>query len=212
MSVIALLAALTFPAIQGVKRSMIRTRANAELKEVETVIERFQQKIGYYPPDNPNNYALNPLYYELLGTTNTGSAAAPVYVTLDGSARISGADLTKAFGGRIPGFANCSRAGRGDETAGGIAFVDKLKPSQFLSMQVLASPPISWTVLGSSIDGPLHYENDQHTKINPWRYNSSSPVHNPKTYDLWIDVTVGDKTNRICNWDPKPLVVGTPSP
>jgi len=212
MAVIALLAGLTFPAVQGVKRSAIRTRAKNELRAVETVLERFQQKIGYYPPDNPNNYALNQLYYELLGTTNVGTANAPVYMTLDGSARISASELTKAFGNKITGFANCSRAGRGDDTAGGVAFVDKLKSSQFLSMQVLASPPVSWTVLGSSIEGPLEFQNDQHVKINPWRYNSSSPLHNPKTYDLWIDVTVGNKTNRICNWSDQPLVVGTPNP
>ena len=210
IAVIALLAALTFPAIQGVKRSAIRTRAKNELTALETVIERFQQKLGYYPPDNPNNYALNQLYYELLGTTNVGTANAPVYVTLDGSAKISGTDVSKAFGNKITGFVNCSRPGRGDDTPGGMAFLDKLKASQFLSMQVLASPPISWTVLGSSIDGPLQYQNDQRTaKINPWRYNSSNPQHNPKSFDLWIDVTVGDKTNRICNWNKEPLVVGT---
>jgi prepilin-type N-terminal cleavage/methylation domain-containing protein len=214
IAVIALLAALTFPAIQGVKRSSIRTRAGAELRAVQTVIERFQQKIGYYPPDCyrpgiPDAYALNQLYYELLGTTNIGTATAPVYVTLDGSARISGNDLNSAFGGKIAGFANCSRAGRGDEAVGGIAFVDKLKPSQFLSCQI--PPSVMWTVLGSSIEGPLEYQ-DHGIKINPWRYNSSSPVHNAKTYDLWIDVTVGDKTNRICNWNDRPFVVGTPNP
>jgi len=38
------------------------------------------------------------------------------------------------------------------------------------------------------------------TRSNPWRYNSSNPRYNPKSYDLWIDVTVGGKTNRVCNW------------
>jgi prepilin-type N-terminal cleavage/methylation domain-containing protein len=212
ISVIALLAALTFPAIQGVKRSAIRTRARNELGTVETVIERFQQKLGYYPPDNPANYALNQLYYELLGTTNVGTANAPVYVTLDGSAKISAAELTTAFGGKITGFVNCSRPGRGDDTPGGMAFVDKLKPSQFLAIPFPTFPSITWTVLGSSIEGPLQYATAQGTKINPWRYNSSNPQHNAKSFDLWIDVTVGDKTNRICNWSDKPLVVGTPYP
>ena len=45
------------------------------------------------------------------------------------------------------------------------------------------------------------------SKINPWRYNSSNPRYNPKSFDLWIDVIAGGKTNRICNWSDKPITV-----
>jgi hypothetical protein len=63
-------------------------------------------------------------------------------------------------------------------------------------------------VLGSGIDGwpGTVYTNSLGAKLNPWRYNSSNPYHNPKSYDLWIDVAVGSKTNRICNWSDRPLV------
>ena len=37
-------------------------------------------------------------------------------------------------------------------------------------------------------------------EINPWHYNSSKPVHNPDSYDLWAEVVVGGKTNTIANW------------
>src|ERR1035437_9218583 len=57
IGVIAILAALTFPAVQGVKRSTIRTRARNEMTQLETAIERFQQKLGFYPPDNPGDWA-----------------------------------------------------------------------------------------------------------------------------------------------------------
>jgi hypothetical protein len=48
--------------------------------------------------------------------------------------------------------------------------------------------------------------------LNPWRYNSSNPVKNPKSFDLWIDVIVGSQTNRICNWSDQALIVGAPYP
>ena len=79
----------------------MRARARSEMTQIETAIERYKDKLGYYPPDNPppsGNWAMNQLYYELLGTTNIGTAAAPVYTTLDGSARIKASDFSTAFG------------------------------------------------------------------------------------------------------------------
>src|ERR1035437_529754 len=114
ISVIGVLAALTFPAVSGVKLMVMRARAKAELVQLETAIERFNHKLGYYPPDNPGNWAVPPLYYELLGTTNDG-----VYFrTLDGSTQIKVTDLssgTTPFGPNITGFENCSRPGKGDD-------------------------------------------------------------------------------------------------
>jgi hypothetical protein len=42
--------------------------------------------------------------------------------------------------------------------------------------------------------------------LNPIRYNSSSPTGNSKTYDLWVDIVVGGKTNRISNWSENPEI------
>ena len=42
--------------------------------------------------------------------------------------------------------------------------------------------------------------------INPWFYNSSHPVHNPDSYDLWAEFLVGKKTNIVCNWSDKVIV------
>ena len=211
IAVIAVLAALTFPAVQGVKAWSIRTRAKGELTQFETAIERYYQKLGFYPPDNPPNWHFNQLYYELLGTTNVGPPAAPVYVTLDGSARITAAGLGLVFGPNVTGFANCSRPGRSDDVPGATAFLNNLKPSQFMAITNDPSST-SCSVLGSGIEGwPTMVYIDSHgAKLNPWRYNSSSPQHNPKSFDLWIDVMVGSKTNRICNWSDRPLVTDGP--
>jgi type II secretory pathway pseudopilin PulG len=208
IGVIAVLAALTFPAVQGVKRQAIRTRAFNEMTQIETAIKRFHQKLGYYPPDNPGNWAIPPLYYELLGTTNVGTTAAPVYVTLDGSARIAASDLAATFF-NVSGFVNCSRPGRGDDVPGATSFLTGIKPNQFMPVTNGSSSAI-YSLLGSALDGPQVCKSDTGAKLNPWRYNSSSPRYNPNSYYLWIDVTVGSQTNRICNWNSKYLVVGAP--
>jgi hypothetical protein len=46
--------------------------------------------------------------------------------------------------------------------------------------------------------------------MNPIRYNSSSPTNNPNSYDLWIDVVIDGKTNRISNWSKERVIVSTP--
>jgi prepilin-type N-terminal cleavage/methylation domain-containing protein len=205
ISVIALLAALTFPAVRGAKLSVMRARARSEMTQVETAIERYKDKLGYYPPDNATNWAMNQLYYELLGTTNIGTAAAPIYSTLDGSSQIKASDFGTAFGTTVTGFMNCSRASRGDEPSGAMSFLKGLKPGQCM---VLTNPsgPIC-TILVCALDGPPALGSPGSDKINPWRYNSSSPYYNTKSFDLWIDVIAGNKTNRICNWSDKPITV-----
>ena len=208
ISMIAVLAALTFPAVGMARISIMRSRARAELTNLETAIERYHDKLGFYPPDNAPNWAANQLYYELLGTTNSSG----VFHTLDDSDQIAASLLPGAFGAgsTVTGFMNCSRGGE-DGLAGGVPFVKGLKATQF---QRITNQPSSTlvSVLGTSLDGPLMFQSTLGAKLNPWRYNSSSPQHNPKTYDLWIDVMAGSKTNRICNWSDKYIIIGNPQP
>jgi prepilin-type N-terminal cleavage/methylation domain-containing protein len=208
LAVIAALAALTFPAIQGAKRSMIRARAKAELMGLQVAIERYKDKLGHYPPDNkvvgaPDPYALNQLYYELLGTTNSDG----VFHTLDDSAQISAnpTTLANAFAGPVTGFMNCARPHSGDEIPSGIAFLKGLRATQYLGITNTSSSTVVY-VLGAGMEGPLPYP----VKFSPWRYNVSNPRYNTKSFDLWIDLIVGDKTNRVCNWSDKPITVGAP--
>jgi len=221
ISVMILLASMIFPITGAIKRNQIRTRARGELVEMETAIEAYKSKLGYYPPDNPPataavnpaNYAVNQLYYELLGTTNIKVGNVPYYQTLDSSAQIS-ADptaLNSVFGPSVSGFMNCLRsAGGGDEGPTGTAFLRGLRANQFLAITNAVSKIPVCTVLGAALDGPLMLANTNLDKINPWCYNSSNPRYNPKSFDLWMDVKVGDKTNRISNWSDQPLVVAAP--
>lgn len=195
VAIIAVLAGMIIPITGALKKVRIRARAKAELAEVQLAIEAYKTKLGHYPPDNPAIPAQNQLYYELKGTTNDGT----YFRTLDGSAWLTKNDLQNLF--NTDGIVNCSRGG-GDEVEPAVNFLKGLRSDKFLA----CSTP-SCAVLGSSVEGPLMYSGAS-GKINPWRYDLSSPTNNPNSYDLWIDVLVGNQTNRISNWSRQPLVVG----
>ena len=207
IAIIALLAGMIFPITGAVTRARIRSRAQAELTQIETYIEAYKIKLGHYPLDNNGYYTTNQLFYELSGTTlNNG-----VYKTLDGSATIDASAVSNVFK-NVSGFVNCTRGGGGDEGGAAEAFLKGPKPEQLAELdsgaKVLVGP-IPWPA-GSY--QPMPMPPAQTAGLNPWCYNSSHPTNNPTTYDLWIDVMVGGKTNRVCNWSKTVLTVSSPYP
>ncbi len=211
IGIIGLLAALVIPVAGAVNRKAKLTRAQGEMTQIETAIENYNSKMGHYPPDNAPNWAVNQLYFELLGTTNIGQGATVVYHTLDSSAQIRASDLGSAIGPNISGFVNCSKGGEDGFLAQN--FLKSLKNGQFYTVTNTPSAPVSMALgMPSSTmpsPSPLQSPNSPYSAINPWCYNSSNPRYNPKSFDLWIDVVISGKTNRICNWSDKPIVVGT---
>ena len=214
MGVIAALAALTFPIMGAIKRAQTLHRARAELAQIEMAIEAYKTKLGFYPPDNPGYWTTNQLYFELLGTTLVTNAGQPTFQTLDGSAQVRNtpAAFKTAFGPntKITRFMNCARAGAGDDAPSAVKFLIGLKPAQFLAI----NSPVTTTVLGTSMAGVPVFTGPGSTtgEITPYGYNSSNPQHNPKSFDLWIDVLAGGKTNRVSNWSEKPTIVYWTSP
>ena len=56
-------------------------------------------------------------------------------------------------------------------------------------------------VLITSVRGPdADYSPLNVANVNPFRYLYPG-VHNPATYDLWIQLVISGKTNLICNWN-----------
>src|SRR5438093_12291165 len=53
IAVITILAAMIFPITRAVNRTKVRSRAQAELTQIESAIELYKAKHGFYPPDNP---------------------------------------------------------------------------------------------------------------------------------------------------------------
>jgi len=205
IAIIGVLAALIFPAAAAIKKRAMFTRTQTELDQVVVAIDLYKEKLGTYPPDNPvligpnqYNYATNLLYYELVGTRVSGQT----FETLGGGDIISALDLPAGFGTGVSGFVNCTKSG-GDEGVAARNFLKALKPSQ---TGWITNAGVRLKILTCSVTWP----NGPFQDINPWRYNSSNPTNSPNSYDLWVDVKIGGKTNRISNWRRQPVPVTTP--
>src|SRR5262245_43707494 len=196
IAIMAVLAALIIPITGAVNRHKLRSRTRAELRSIETAIEDYKTKKGYYPPDNPNSgIFLNQLYYELSGTSFSNG----VYTTLDGNASVTENQLKPQgdFGlkSHVGGFMNTTKGG-GDEGMSAQKFIRDLKPTQLGTLT-----PTGIKLLVGSVGWDLNsWQPIPSTKLNPFCYVSTNPTNNPKSFDLWIDIMVQGRTNRICNW------------
>lgn len=204
ISIIAILAAMIIPASQMVNRRGKFKKAESEIAAVANAIESYKAKLGHYPPDNPGNPIRNQLFYELQGTVRARIGGQDVFQTLDGRTNIPVNSVSTLIGPNVSGFVNCSREGGGDDFAAAHKFLINLKPGQFGFLNngvgVLTSS-VTWPEnLGPvAPDAPLG--------LNPIRYNSSNPTGNAKSFDLWIDIVIGGKTNRISNWSKDPEII-----
>lgn len=186
ISIIAILAGLIGGALDRAKIHAVKAVGVAEMAQMESAIREYHTRLGFYPPDNPNDSAMNPLWFELSGTTNNGV----VYVTLDGSGKILVSQIKAAF--NRDGFANTgTRAQSTDEGSAPISFLTQLRAKQAVVPN--SSQPFI-TILSCSA-GML-----PGTNINPWHYVSSNPTHNVGSYDLWVDLVVGGRTFQVNNW------------
>jgi len=207
IAIMGILAAMIFPVAGAIKKKTLKTRAQSELAQVEAAIERYKTKLGFYPPDNWPNLVSNQLYFELLGTSLTTNGD---FRTLDGSAQINAAGpngVQAVFGGRVSGFVNSSRAGGGEDGPVAATFLTGLKLNQMVEF----APGVR--LLVCSVRWPDDRTNQPLAHpdlagLNPWRYDSSSTNrHNRESYDLWVDILVGGKTNRINNWSKQPEIL-----
>jgi prepilin-type N-terminal cleavage/methylation domain-containing protein len=201
IAIISLLAAMIIPITGAVNRQKFKARGRAELTQIETAIESYKTKLGHYPPDNPGMPSTNQLYFELLGTTNSNGT----FWTLDGSASLAQNQFAQTYGPNgVTGFINTSQ-GASDESRTATRFLFGLKPAQV--GQWSATWPARFLVCSIPWDRPGQTWTLGVPGLNPICYNSSNPTNNPQSYDLWVDVIIGGKTNRICNWSKDPIVV-----
>ncbi len=226
IATIAILAALLMPVFAAVSKHAIIQRAQSERDQIETAIERYHSKYGFYPPGNaippvptvpptPNFPAAltNQLYYELVGTTNIGTAANPNFLTLDNRITNTPTLAQGIFG--VSGFMNCSRGAGGEDAVSAQSFLTGLKSGQLANVPV-AGGTVSILCTAAKSDPsyqPIFPGTTPGTPVttvagqaaNPWRYLYPG-VNNPQSYDLWIQIFVGGKTNLICNWKTDPQI------
>jgi prepilin-type N-terminal cleavage/methylation domain-containing protein len=190
IAIMAILAAFTFPVLKKVKEGQYRSVARGELEQIATALERYKAAYGAYPPSNQTNSLVNPLYFELSGTTNDNIN----YTTLDGTAQINVGSVSH-FG--VGGFVNCNSKNKAsaEDSQSAKNFLPGLKANR------IGTNSIGDTLLLTSVRGPdVSYQPIGAPDVNPFRYNSANPTNNPNSYDLWVDLCIGGKTNRISNW------------
>jgi prepilin-type N-terminal cleavage/methylation domain-containing protein len=208
MAVIGAVAGMLLGVAGAVKKKQRIYNTQAEMAKLETAIERYKAAYGVYPPDNhrneTNSAMLNPLYYELVGTVY--DPVKLTYTTLDGTPPVLGTNyVITAFG--LGGFVNCTRPGSGEDAAAARSFLSDLKPKQIYNFTNETTGPLGINLLVGSVGGPdANYKPLGQEDLNPWRYNSSNPTNNPGSYDLWIQLVIGGKSNLICNWSKQVLI------
>lgn len=207
ISIIGILAAFLLPLAGSVSRVKKVNTAQAELQQIETALESYKAKYGTYPPQS-SNVMVNALYYELSGVTNIGTAASPIYQTLDSSSTVSGGvggEYGKQFG--VGGVVNCSQ-GNGDEMVYAKDFLSGLKPTQVVS--ATNGDGVLFMYLVTSVGGPdANYQPLPASTGNPFRY-AYPGTNNPNSYDLWVQLSINSTPSSpnkylICNWSQQPL-------
>ena len=140
------------------------------------------QRQGFYPPDNPNNTAQPPLYYELQGCALNGNQFVPA----NQDAPVASAAVAGAFG--VDGFVNVSNGAKKSRN-----YLPDLTVKQYSKE---TGPGVGLlTVPYKGLAGDL----------NPWNYNSSKPVHNPDSFDLWAEIDLGKRDNT---GQKTPVIIG----
>jgi prepilin-type N-terminal cleavage/methylation domain-containing protein len=208
MGVIVVLASMIFPAAAMYKKKATLAKARSEMKLVALAIQAYKENLGHYPPDHivvvggrQEAHLTNSLYFELCGTVQKGND----FETLDGAARIPVADVPGVFG--QGGFMNCSKGGADDNAQAAKAILKKLSPKHYANIWEPTTPGVR--VLTCSVDWPVASGTILNIPLaNPWRYDcSSTNRNNHDAFDLWVDIIVGGKTNRISNWSDTPTIV-----
>jgi len=202
IAIIGILAAFTFPVLKTVKQGQYRSVARGELEQIVLALERYQAAYGAYPPSNPANPLVNPLYFELSGTTNDNIN----YTTLDGTAQIPVLSVSTHF--RVGGFVNCNSKNKAsaEDSQSAKNFLPGLKVNR------IGTNGAGDTLLLTSVRGPdISYQPIPGAQdVNPFRYVVPG-MNNPNSYDLWVQLVIAGKTNLICNWT-KQVQINSPLP
>jgi hypothetical protein len=126
---------------------------------------------------------------------------------MDGSAKIGTTttpNITTLFG--VSGFANsAARAKSDDSGAAASTFLDNLTPTQ-VGLYDPSVPDVK--LLVCSVGWPQEKTpgpDPKNPTLNPFRYVSTHPTNNSGSYDLWVDLVIRGKTNRVCNWSTQPI-------
>ncbi len=180
-----------------------RARAEAERDALVLAIQSYHNDKGYYPPDNTNNPAQPPLFYELTGTVQNNIGGVPSFLSIGTQETLAAARVQSIFD--IGGFNNSSA----DPTQPARNFLPSAaKSGRTAQFYISGNSGPTYTLFGLGVKGPSDALLNDITgrRVNPWHYVSTNPTNSPD-YDLWMDVVWGGKTNRVSNWSKEPKVL-----
>jgi prepilin-type N-terminal cleavage/methylation domain-containing protein len=208
IAIIGVLAAFILPLAGSVSRTKKINTAQAEMQTIETGLENYKAKYGVYPPSNPSNSIVNPLFFELSGVTNANG----FYTTLDGAMSVKTSDYPNEF--NVGGIVNSSSSTTGEDAADtkfAKDFLPGLKATQFVIATNSASPQSTFGFLVTSVGGPdPSYQPFASIPGNPFRY-AYPGTNNPNGYDLWVQLSINStpanpRKYLVCNWSQQVLL------
>jgi prepilin-type N-terminal cleavage/methylation domain-containing protein len=198
IAVIGILAAILLGALPAISDKRVRSKVRSELRMLTTAIEAYKEKHGFYPPDNRNNLAQPPLFYELVGTSVRNDEFFP----LNGAPKLTQQQVQANFG--TDGFMN---------SAPDASEVKNFYPTAKTNLNYGRSPFANGTdeamVLRVLAKGPPNATVPAAEQFNTWRYIVAKPspgpggvypTNNPNTFDIWADVVIRGRTVSIGNW------------
>lgn len=173
----------------------VREETRRELEVLTRAIAEYKTRLGTYPPDHlvsdhpvVVDSVTNPLLYELSGTVydSTNDAFWPLG-HFPGISR----KLVKKFFNESTFKNSAAKAELITQFIHSTDIPGTLGVSEKPDVGVLAFFP-NWQGIDPELIGEF--------SLAPWRYNCSAPVHNPQSYDLWIEVPVSGIKIVVGNW------------
>jgi len=157
-------------------------------------IDAYKQSLSFYPPDHvlqQNPLTVDPLtnqlLYELVGSVREpdGRFFEPM-----GYPPVSAQMLKTYF--------------HSDHFANSVEQLEQVRhfldsSNIIATMAIHQKPDVALLAYFPSWEG-IEPELMSQIELGSWRYNQSSPVHNPGKYDLWIEIRTGLTNIVIGNW------------
>lgn len=188
--VIGIIAALGVGLASLASRMSKEQRVRSELNQLVTAIDAYKAHFGFYPPDNPENSVTNQLYYELTGTIFSGAGFKPI----TGGGEIPPQVIARLF--NVKTLSNSARDAQEVRHFVDLKFRQHHVVFTNPIVEVLIAPvdcPTNRATFAPPLPYPVSY-------LNPWRYVSTKPSHNPKSFDLWAEIVIGKQQVVIGNW------------
>jgi prepilin-type N-terminal cleavage/methylation domain-containing protein len=192
IAIIGVLAGLILTAQSAITSKARRSRVETERDALILAIETFKKEKGFYPPDNTNNPAMPPLFYELTGSVF--NPANSTFVSIATQGQFAPNDIQTLFGRN--GFVNSS-PDRSEVR-------DCVGTGKSRQTGTFTSGPLNYVLFGVPVPGPLATNSNEGKRISPWSYVATNPTNNQESYDLWLDVSYGGHNYRISNWSKDP--------